>query len=64
MALTAEERRVMSKMGSRGGKARMKNLTPEERRAIGRKGALVTNNKRWGTPIPKDDPKPKGEAAA
>jgi hypothetical protein len=33
-----------SEMGRRGGKARMAALTPEERRLMGRRGAL----KRWG----------------
>jgi len=41
-------------LGRRAGKASAKARTPEQRSAIGRKAAAISNNKRWGTPIPEE----------
>lgn len=39
-------------LGRKGGKARLKTMTPERRREIARMGAAATNAKLHGTPIP------------
>ena len=49
MGTKKERSEAAAIMGRAGGKARARVLSDEQKREIGRKGAAVTNLKRWGT---------------
>jgi hypothetical protein len=38
----------LAELGKRGGKARLKTMTAEERRAVARKAGLASAKARWG----------------